>query len=307
MTVVFETVHGSRAYGLATPASDLDRKGVFVPTASVLHGFLGGPEQVEPEKERVLYDVRKFFTLALACNPTVVELLFTEPEDHLVVTEEGRLLLENREAFLSRRARDSFGRYAVSQLKRIETHRRWLLQPPEKKPERADFGLPEGRALVPKEQRGAAEAMLEKGTLSESDVPPNFIDALAREKRFAGAMAQWEQYQSWLKNRNPARSELERKFGYDTKHAMHLVRLLRMGAEIVGAGRVIVRRPDADDLRRIRDGALTYDQLMAETTKLADELDALASRSPLPERPDESRLDELCADLVARVLRRTAP
>ncbi|AEZ66297.1 hypothetical protein phiTE_131 [Pectobacterium phage phiTE] len=39
-----------------------------------------------------------------------------------------------------------------------------------------------------------------------------------------------------MKNRNAARHELEEKFGYDTKHAMHLVRLLRMSQEILETG-----------------------------------------------------------------------
>ena len=306
MHVIYETVHGSRAYGLATPASDLDKKGVFVASPRELHGFRGGPEQVEPEKERVLYEIRKFFGLAIACNPTVIEILFTEPEDRLVVTEEGERLLANRERFLSKRARDSFGRYATAQLKRIETHRRWLLKPPEKKPERADFGLPDGRPLVTKDQRGAAEALLEKGTLAESDIPPNFVDALAREKRFAAAMNEWEQFESWKKNRNPDRAALEAQFGYDAKHASHLIRLLRMAAEILERGRVIVRRPDADELRAIRAGSLTYDQLMEKTAELSARVESLAATSALPERPDDDALDALCAEIVGRVLAKGA-
>lgn len=307
MVVVFETVHGSRAYGLESPTSDVDKKGVFVPDARVLHGFTPGPEQVQPEPERVLYDVRKFFALAEACNPTVVEILFTDPSDHVNVTEEGRLLLKQRDVFLSRRARDSFGRYAFSQLKRIRTHRRWLLEPPAKRPERKDFGLPESEPLIPREQRGAAEAMLEKGTIAASDIPPNFLGALSREKQFASAFTEWEQYQSWLKNRNPARAELERKFGYDAKHASHLIRLLRMAAEILERGHVIVKRPDADELRAVREGSLSYDALVAEAERMESRLDALTKASPLPDRPDHDVLDALCAELVERVLSRTSP
>jgi predicted nucleotidyltransferase len=68
-TIVFETVHGSRAYGLATESSDTDRRGVFVPSRRALFGFAPHPEQVELEPERVLYDVRKLFRLAAVSNP----------------------------------------------------------------------------------------------------------------------------------------------------------------------------------------------------------------------------------------------
>ncbi len=300
--IVLETIHGSRAYGLATETSDVDKKGVFVPPARMVHGFLGSPEQVDLGKDHVLYEIRKFFTLAAACNPTVIELLYTDPADRLQVSAGGEILLARRDAFLSKRARDSFGRYAFAQLKRIRTHRRWLLEPPKKKPERKDFGLPDSAPLINKEQRGAAQAMLDKGTLAESDIPPNFLDALAREKHFASAQAEWEQYQSWLANRNPGRAELERKFGYDAKHASHLIRLLRMGGEILERGQVIVRRPDAAELRAIRDGSLTYDELIAQAVGAESRLDALAAASTRPDRSDDAALDALCADVVERSL-----
>src|SRR5262245_21157975 len=100
--IVLETVHGSRAYGPATASSDTDVKGVFVPSARTLHGFLGGPEQVELGKDHVLYDVRKFFALASACNPTLIELMYTDSADRRQVSAGGQLLLEQRDAFLSR-------------------------------------------------------------------------------------------------------------------------------------------------------------------------------------------------------------
>jgi hypothetical protein len=68
--------------------------------------------------------IRKFFRLAAACNPTVVEVLFTDPQDHVTVSAEGRLLLDRRSDFLSRLAGDSFGKYGLAQLHRIKTSRR---------------------------------------------------------------------------------------------------------------------------------------------------------------------------------------
>jgi predicted nucleotidyltransferase len=103
-TILYETVHGSRAYGLSTPASDTDLRGVFVPPALAFHGYLEHEDQVEPEPERVFYEIRKFFRLAAACNPTVIEVLFTDPADHVTVTAEGAQLLERRTEFLSRLA-----------------------------------------------------------------------------------------------------------------------------------------------------------------------------------------------------------
>lgn len=71
-----------------------------------------------------------------------------------------------------------------------------------------------------------------------------------------------------------ARAELEAQHGYDTKHAMHLVRLLRMGEEILSTGRVNVRREDADELMAIRKGALSYDQLLEQSETLGTRIEA---------------------------------
>ncbi len=46
------------------------------------------------------------------------------------------------------------------------------------------------------------------------------------------------------------------------KHAMHLVRLLRMGAEALETGELLVKRPDAAELLAIRNGAWTYEELV---------------------------------------------
>jgi len=71
-----------------------------------------------------------------------------------------------------------------------------------------------------------------------------------------------DQYWTWKKNRNKSRSVLEEEFGYDTKHAMHLVRLLRMGEEVLTTGQIIVKRPDAAELLAIRNGSMTYEEIV---------------------------------------------
>ena len=303
--VIFETVHGSRAYGLATESSDTDLRGVFVPPALAFHGFRETPEQIEPGAERVLYEIRKFFRLAAACNPTVIEVLFTDSSDHLTVSPEGRRLLDRRSEFLSRLAGDSFGKYGLAQLQRIRTHRRWLLSPPKGKPERASFGLPE-RLTIPRDEQGAVEAMLGDGRLVEAEVPPGFLALLDRERQFRAALREWQQYEEWTRHRNPVRAELERHFGYDTKHAMHLLRLLRMAVEILTTGEVRVRRPDAEELLAVRRGSLTFDALLEQAESSGSRLKGLADASPLPARPDEDRLNDFCAELVASAHARTA-
>jgi hypothetical protein len=300
-TLIYETVHGSQAYGLATPTSDVDLKGILVGPAGWYHGYLTSPEQVELGPDHVRYEIRKYFRLAAAANPTVLELMWTPPACHVHVTPIGERLLAQRERFLSLRVKDSFSGYAMSQLGRIKTHRKWVMSPPKREPVRADFGL-QGRSLISRDQIGAVEAMMADGRLDAADLSTNFLDVLERERRYRGARKEWESYQGWLKHRNPRRSELEAKYGYDTKHALHLIRLLRMGLEIVSTGEVRVRRDDRDELLAIKAGALGYDELMQQADALGARVHAAAATSALPEAPDEAALDALCAELVAAAL-----
>ncbi|MFO0750927.1 MAG: nucleotidyltransferase domain-containing protein [Myxococcota bacterium] len=144
-TLIYETLTGSHAYGLAGPSSDVDLRGVIVGPSAWYHGFRGGPEQVEHTADHVWFEIRKLFRLAAQGNWTVLEILWTDPADHRHVTTAGRRLLDARAAFLSRRVAKTFAGYALAQMKRIRTHRGWLLAPPAKEPTRGDFWPPRAR------------------------------------------------------------------------------------------------------------------------------------------------------------------
>lgn len=308
-TLIFETIHGSRAYGLARQGSDTDIKGIVVGPPQWYFAPEPGPEQISVRgDDHVRFELRKFFRLAIAGNPTLLELLWTDPQHHLTVGPAGQRLLDARGAFLSKRVANTFAGYAMSQLKRIRTHRRWLLQPPAAAPQRSDFGLPEQRPIS-RDQLGAAEAIINRSqSAADADtghsinIDTNFLELLAAERRYSTARNEWKQYQSWLKHRNPARAQLEAQHGYDSKHAMHLVRLQRMAIELLQSGELQVTRNDRDQLLAIRDGALSYDQLMAECDTLSKQINAAAEASALPAKPDEQRLNALCVAIIEDTL-----
>ena len=82
------------------------------------------------------------------------------------------------------------------------------------------------------------------------------------------------------------------------KHAMHLVRLLKMCKEIMELGQVIVKRPDREELLAIRNGAWTYEQLVGWAAQQDKEMQELYEKSTLPHTPDIKKLDDLCMELV---------
>ena len=76
----------------------------------------------------------------------------------------------------------------------------------------------------------------------EFNLKDEVVSLIYAERAFSKAKQVYDSWVLWKKERNPARRALEEKSGYDTKHASHLVRLMRMGYEILTTGQVIVNR-----------------------------------------------------------------
>ena len=292
---VYLARHGSHAYGTNIETSDIDVKGFAVAPKSWVLGFAYNFEQEERKEpeDKTVYDIRKFCSLAADCNPNIIEVLFVDEHDVLKIHPAGQLIRENRDLFLSKRAKQKFSGYALSQLKRIRTHRGYLLSPPTHKPSREEFGL-STETKITAAMMGAFDKVRGEG----GHVDPNVMELVAQEKRYNGALATWHAHENWKATRNEKRAKLEAEFGYDTKHGMHLVRLLRMCLEILEGQGVIVRRPDAKELLSIRDGAWSYDKLIAWAEEQDAALEALYKESTLREEPDVAKLNALCVEAV---------
>jgi len=298
--------HGSHAYGLNTPESDEDFKGVCIPPKEFFLGFLNVFEQSESMASKspggvdsVVYSLQKFARLAADCNPNIIEVLHVDDSDVIKCDAFGEELRNMRDAFISKKAKHTFSGYAHSQLKRIKTHRSWLIDPPKSEPTRKEFGLSETMKISPSEL-GAFEAAMEKDELS---LPRDVMSLFLREREYNAKKAQFDQYTSWKKSRNPKRAELEARHGYDTKHACHLVRLMRMCSEILSTGKVNVKRTnDREELLAIRGGWLSYDELIAIADSMEDECNRLYETSTLRREPDRRALDAAVVYMTERYL-----
>ncbi len=326
-------VHGSRAYGMHTEHSDVDVKGWFFPPFHAYLALFGCKEQVDSRaeveayampllteeeqevsrREKVegsIYEAIKFVSLCMKMNPSMIDVLFCREEEVRVCTPAARLLRDNRDLFLNQSARNTFMGYAQGQMKRIRTHRGFLLNPPAGQPERAGFNLPQ-KSILTRDERGAIEAVVQRfvseGFTREEAYAKagvdravlghhNAMELLEAERKFAAAEKEFAQYKSWAKHRNRARAELEAHFGFDTKHAAHLVRLMRMGREIMTTGEVRIWRPDADELLAIRMGEWAFEQL-EEWFEDAKVFMREIKGSPLPKASDKDKIRDLFCEM----------
>lgn len=146
----------------------------------------------------------------------------------------------------------------------------------------------DGRLLIPKHN-----------TLSVDDIKrqPVLVVKFLRENWKRSSEIRGS-FHTWKKNRNVTRSELEVKFGMDTKHAMHVVRLLRTAEELLETGVVLVKRPDAEELLAIRNGAWSYDKMMEFFEEKSNYIrNELFKKSDLPQEPDLDKAANVLIEL----------
>lgn len=111
---------GSKAFGLANENSDDDYQGVFIRPTEDFLGVNSNPTLSYSYKnpDTTYHEVGKFCSLALKCNPTVLDMLWVE--NYNLRTNLGTELVNLRNNFLSRKyVKDAYFGYAVSQLGKL--------------------------------------------------------------------------------------------------------------------------------------------------------------------------------------------
>lgn len=95
------------------------------------------------------------------------------------------------------------------------------------------------------------------------------------------------------------RPELIEKYGFDTKFAMHMLRLGYHGLELIKTGELEFPIPDpvGEVLRRVRRGEISYDDILIEAEILAQTLEHEIETSDLPDHPDPVVTEKLIWDL----------
>lgn len=125
--LLLESVSGSRAYGLHTPQSDTDLKGVFLLPKRSFYG-LEYTEQVNNDSnDEVYYELRRFVDLLVKNNPNILELLNT-PDDCIRFRHPVMDLLKP-ELFLSKLCEQTFAGYAQSQVKKAKGLNKKIVNP----------------------------------------------------------------------------------------------------------------------------------------------------------------------------------
>jgi len=224
--VILLTYAGSLIYGTQKEGSDIDIQGICLPSRDVVFGLTNFEQQEFKESvygfEGTVYNIKKYFQLAMNGNPNVLETLFVEPKHILFRNEIGRQLIDIRKEFLSKKCYHSFSGYAFSQLRKLQF------------------------------------------------------------KKYEGSIR---------------RAEVE-KYGYSLKNAFHLVRLLKMGIQILVEQDLSVLRPERQLLLAIHNGEYKLERIEQMADELKKQVDYAYMNTKLQNKCDYNKLNGILIEIL---------
>ena len=312
--VILLGLAGSYSYGTNIRTSDIDIRGIALNQKSDLIGLTRFEQYVDEDTDTVIYGFNKVVGLLLSCNPNTIELLGLKPEHYLYLSDIGRLLLDNRRLFLSKRAIQSFGGYADAQLRRLQNALARDTFPQTEKKRHIfnsvrnamhDFNHRYGRF-----ENGSLELYIDKAVNPELETEI-FVNASMTHYPLRDYCGMWNTMANVIRDyekvgkRNKKKDDL-----HLNKHAMHLIRLFMMALDILEKGEINTYREKEHgllmDIRfgkyRKEDGVFheSFYEMLSDFEK---KLHYAAEHTDLPEEPDMAKVQELVMAINERVVR----
>jgi len=297
--VVIDTLVGSRAWGLANEHSDEDRRGVFVLPLPWTTGLVDPPlDLVSIDGSETYWEIGKAIRQALRADPNTLEMLCAEPT---VVDPMGEELVAMRTGFLSQEIYGAFGRYALSQLDRLEHNQRlaehrtviigWIAEDPALELDAAAARLAD-EARIEAPTRGDAVARAK-----------DYIKQLYRSLYDQGLIAA----NDWASLRQAAAASLELPRDLRPKNAYNLIRLLDLAIRWLRGEPPTVRVSDElrPTLLAVKRGEVPMPDVMALARSLTPRLEGARQASPLPRHPDVARAERALRAARAEAARRS--
>lgn len=321
--IMFLTLGGSHAYGTNVEGSDVDIRGVALNSQQDLIGLSNFEQVIDNKTDTTVYAFRKFVGLISVCNPNTIEMLGGRPESYAMLTPAGKLLMDNKKLFLSKRAVHSFGGYANAQLRRLqngcakekvseEQKTLYTLESCQHAMDQLEekHGMPRGFVTL-----SAAHKPMTNGNpvilMHPGDGWKAFATAgvpLDSAKAYLGELASIiKSYDSLGRRNQRAKDKSDKQLN---KHAMHLVRLYLMAFDILEKEEInTYRENDRDFLMEIRNGKYMSEDgtFVPEFFEMVSEYDKrlkiAAKETSLPEKPDYKKIEELVMAINGAVVK----
>ena len=328
--IIYECLSGSHAYGLSTPDSDVDIKGVFILPEDEFYSLDDVSQISDETNDTVYYELKRFIELLSKSNPNILEMLYS-PDD--CITKMHPVFDSLRQLnFLSKQCKDSFGGYAMTQIRKARGLKKKILNPVDKERKGVmDFcyiAMGQGAVTV--------KAFLEEHGLNHHDcglsrIPhmpemyslyhgcaglkgivkgndandvalssvPDGMEPVAvmsfNKSAYSSYCREYKEYWDWVDKRNDVRynSTLNHGKNYDAKNMMHTIRLLKMCEEIGRSRQLKVRRDDREFLLKVKSGKYNYEDLLKMAEQKLLQIDQAYEYTSLPAEPDRLVLNAM--------------
>jgi predicted nucleotidyltransferase len=305
---------GSHAYGTNNENSDLDIRGIAHNTPSYILSGRDFEQVVDVPTDTVIYSLDKIIKLFCEANPNTIEMLGCKTEHYLKLTPIGKIILENKELFLSQRAIYTFGGYANSQLRRMENKSARLADQAHRE---QNILKSIENAWIDLKRRHMpfvddAINLYIDDALSDTMDKEIFMDIHLTHYPLRDYSGLHSELHNIVKDYNKNNHRNTNAITHDKlgKHMMHLVRLYYMCFDILEKGEInTYSEKEHDLLVSIRDGAF-LDAERQPTTEFYELLNELNARfdyskanTVLPEHVDMKKVRELKFELNSMVIR----
>lgn len=330
--VLFECISGSHAYGLNHPASDIDKRGVFIQPKEMFFSMKRLEQVADEKNDEVFYEIEKFVELLIKSNPTALEVLNT-PKEH-VIQKHPIFDLLNVSDFISKQCLKTFAGFAFSQIKKARGLNKKISNPMGKHRK----SILEFCYVTHKHGSIPLLTFLEKNNLKQEhcglvniahmkdlyalfynedinykgiirkelanevslSAIPKGEESVAtlyfNQDGYSAYCKDYQQYWDWVEKRNESRYQKTKEHGknYDSKNMMHTFRLLNMAEEIATTkGFSNIRTADKDFLWEIRNGNFEYDELLQMADNQINKMKLLFEKSTLPDFPNPKAANEI--------------
>jgi hypothetical protein len=304
---------GSHLYGTATPSSDLDVKGVYLPSAAdillqhvrptltVPPARAEGARNAAGDVDTELFSLDRYLALLAAGQTIALDMLFAPDEALLrpphplwleIRRDAPRLVTRRVGSFLSY-ARRQAAKFGIKG-SRLAAARRVL------EPLRSAEAGKGGQAKLGRIEPELAELARGEEHLALVDIPTpagglvRHLDIGGRRVPLTASVKQARELAEHVIGAYGRRAlEAELNEGVDWKALSHAVRVGREALELLATGRIAFPLACAPHLLAVKRGEVPYAEVAAEIERLAGEVEAAAAASALPDEPDRAFIEGL--------------
>ncbi|WP_426473473.1 nucleotidyltransferase domain-containing protein [Chryseobacterium balustinum] len=335
--ILFQSISGSRSFGLATENSDTDIRGIYYLSKEDFFGLNYIPQISNETNDITYYEIGRFVELLQKNNPNILEILVS-PED-CIQNKNPLMDLLKPEDFISKLCKDTFAGYAISQIKKAKGLNKKILNPIDKERKSIlDFcyilenngstplkkWLSENKKVQEKcglvnidNTKGMFALFYDesgdlgyKGIIQNEEANQVSVSSIPKGEQSLAFMfcnldaystycKDYRDYWKWVSERNEDRYNVNQNHGqnYDSKNMMHTIRLLQSCEQIFKTGSLQIRVENREELLDIKAGNWSYENVMNKAEVLIKSIEHHHSKSNLPDTPDLEKTTKILVEI----------